>query len=302
MRAEKEYYVYCYLDPRERGVFEYRDESNCISFDYKPIYIGKGKGLRMLDHWQNSRIDNKPLKDKLNFFKKNDIEPIIRILFEFDEEEDAYNKEEELIALIGSFCSKEIIKKGPLCNVCYSGKPPSHRGKTYLEIYGSEERAEEQRRKRHDKQLQVGGFFKGRKHTDESRLKMSEALKGKTYRPRTEDEKKNLSEKALERSARDMGPYTRSVYEIENTNTGEIFYLFGKINYLCGVLGLCGSAVEKSFKSQKPVKRGRTKGWIGRLLANRSRYEDKSHFLKFLIERTGIKEFVEIKKNIFVKV
>lgn len=300
MRAEKEYYVYCYLDPREGGVFEYHNESNCISFDHKPIYIGKGKGLRLLDHWQNSRIDNKPLKDKLNFFKKKGIEPIIRILFEFDKEEDAYDKEEQLIALIGSFCSKEIIKNGPLCNVCCSGRPPSHKGKTYLEIYGSEEKAEEQRKKRHDKQLEAGGFFKGRKHTDESRLKMSESLKGKVYRPRTDEEKRRQSEIMAERHKNGEMLFFRTIYKVSKKEVE--YYLFGCLNDFASFMGLCGPAIANSARNKKPVSRGRTKGWICEIIQSRTVINDKSHFLEILKEKTGFDNFLEEFPNCFVKV
>lgn len=34
-----EFYVYVYLDPRNPGKYNYDD----LSFDYEPIYIGKGK-------------------------------------------------------------------------------------------------------------------------------------------------------------------------------------------------------------------------------------------------------------------
>jgi hypothetical protein len=40
------YFIYCFLDPRKPGDFIYDD----LKFDYEPIYIGKGKGIRPKRH------------------------------------------------------------------------------------------------------------------------------------------------------------------------------------------------------------------------------------------------------------
>jgi group I intron endonuclease len=58
------------------------------------------------------------------------------------------------------------------------GLPPNHRGKTYEQIYGNKKKAEQQRLKRHLKQIQAGGYGPV-KHSAESKAKISKALAGK---------------------------------------------------------------------------------------------------------------------------
>ncbi len=58
------------------------------------------------------------------------------------------------------------------------GLPPNHRGKTYEQIYGNKKTAEQQRLKRHVKQIQAGGYGPV-KHSAESKAKISKAVAGK---------------------------------------------------------------------------------------------------------------------------
>ena len=52
------YFVYCFLDPRKPGYYEFTD----FSLDFEPIYIGKGKGDR--SHKHRNKTDIKTPKDK----------------------------------------------------------------------------------------------------------------------------------------------------------------------------------------------------------------------------------------------
>ena len=48
------YYVYAYLDSKLEENISFDD----IIFTYKPIYIGKGKNNRMLDHFKDRKRFN----------------------------------------------------------------------------------------------------------------------------------------------------------------------------------------------------------------------------------------------------
>lgn len=112
------FFVYIYLDPRFKGDFTYQD----LLLSHKPIYVGKGTLNRHKDHWNvicnNKTLDNVEFSNKLRKLKKLNLEPIILKLFEFNLESDAYNKEKELISIIG----RKRFNKGPLLNVTEGGE------------------------------------------------------------------------------------------------------------------------------------------------------------------------------------
>lgn len=154
------YYVYCYVDPTSD----------------QPFYVGKGKQDRAYSHLHSKKDASKPrnktrFANKLRKMKEEGIEPkIIFLAQNIEDEKVAYEIEE---AFIKQYGRKGYTEGGVLLNICESNKPPSHKGKSYDEIYG--DRAEEQRKKRHDLQLEVGGWFKGRKHTEKAKTLFREA-------------------------------------------------------------------------------------------------------------------------------
>jgi len=89
-----EYYAYLYKDPSRN---EY-------------IYAGKGCEKRAWFHL--TRNDKHPLTHRLQFMKKNGIEPIIEIIPALDEKH-ALFIEECLIEVLG----RKDLKKGPLLNL-----------------------------------------------------------------------------------------------------------------------------------------------------------------------------------------
>jgi len=155
------YYVYGLIDPRNNQVF----------------YIGKGKDDRALSHFTEhelARSGNNRKTAKIRKLKTLGYSPVIEFYAQNIEDENlAYDIESSLIKKYGRIGYEEY---GTLTNICEDNRPPNHKGKTYLDIYGA--RAEEQRKKRHDLQLSVGGWFKGHTHTKETRTKISKKSSG----------------------------------------------------------------------------------------------------------------------------
>ena len=60
MNTINNFYLYVYLDPRKPGTYQY----NNLSFNFEPIYIGKGKGNRDMYHYKYY-CDNEILQRKL---------------------------------------------------------------------------------------------------------------------------------------------------------------------------------------------------------------------------------------------
>jgi hypothetical protein len=45
--SDNKYFVYCFFDIRKSGKYTFNE----FSFEFEPIYIGKGKGRRPLQHY-----------------------------------------------------------------------------------------------------------------------------------------------------------------------------------------------------------------------------------------------------------
>jgi hypothetical protein len=98
------YYVYVYRDPRPTK-------------NNQPVYVGKGMGDRDLSHW-SKRSHNKPFQDFIAHLKVREMEaPCIRV-FETENEQEAFDKEKELIALYG----RRDIGTGTLFNKTNGGE------------------------------------------------------------------------------------------------------------------------------------------------------------------------------------
>ena len=114
------HYVYTYRDPRPRN-------NNVV------VYVGKGVGERAYSPWKNpDRSSNIRLRNLLNLLRREGLEPIIEIVFEFDTEREALDKEIELIALYG----RAEFKKGPLYNSTDGGEGCINRGPLSLAKIG----------------------------------------------------------------------------------------------------------------------------------------------------------------------
>ena len=111
------FYVYIYLDPLYKQSVSYGD----LQFDYIPIYVGKGKGTRLQAHLK--KTNNPIFKNKISYWKQNNITPIVIKLHENLTEIEAWQYEKQYIALIGRFDQG----LGPLLNLTDGGDGPAGR-------------------------------------------------------------------------------------------------------------------------------------------------------------------------------
>jgi len=100
------FYLYVYLDLEKPGLYQVETSMGEFTFDYMPIYIGKGADKRMEYH-QTESCRNQRLKDKIKegtyecFIIKKDLPS-----------HSAYSLESELIYKIG----RKDLGTGPLFN------------------------------------------------------------------------------------------------------------------------------------------------------------------------------------------
>ena len=142
-------------------VYLYRD------LDGTPIYVGKGKGGRYKQHFQNST--NSRIGNKLRKLKSSG-HTLMPSFFECESEELAFLVEEEMISLYG----RECVNEGTLYNISSGGE-----GSSGFKL-SDEVKASISKRRRGVPTL-VKGQFKHSKETIE-RLK----------RPRSEEQKRNM--------------------------------------------------------------------------------------------------------------
>lgn len=194
-----EYYVYLLLDPTDF---------------YKPFYVGKGKGDRMLVHLNEKRNDNRFKANKIAKIRRAGEEPVPMKWATDLNEPDAYELEAQLIKRFGR---RSHDKGGILTNICEDNRPPDPTGREVSEEtrkkIGASQQGEsnhrygksftpEQREKRsriakelgikppirsgpmsEEQKQKISAANKGRKWSDESRARASETRKGKKHGP-----------------------------------------------------------------------------------------------------------------------
>ena len=98
----KEFFVYVLLDPRKEVNCNYNINDCDFNFQYKPFYVGKGKGIRIQQHYMKCNLKKNTHKNKIILKILNNGFQAIQIkLFENLDEEDAYRIEKDVITIIG---------------------------------------------------------------------------------------------------------------------------------------------------------------------------------------------------------
>lgn len=213
-----EYYVYKLIDPR-------------INL---PFYVGKGKGNRVYFHLSEksrAKSDNFKKFDKIKKIRKEGYEPEIEIVKYFENENEAYEYEEQLIKKYGR---KDIDKNGILTNICESSRPPKLKGKTYQEIYGDNWEEEIQKRLKTKKETgKYGGVLE---HTQKTKDKISAKVSGKNNPsygvPCSEERKEKIRKKAKERYENGFKPPCSTLY-ILTSPEGIEYKVFGELQKFC---------------------------------------------------------------------
>lgn len=170
------FYVYMYLDPKYPASYSV----NGKDYDYTPLYIGKGKGERYKDHLSDCR--NKIFENKIAYWKRNDIEPMIEFIETNLTEEEALELEITLIKNLGRLDKGT----GPLLNLTdggegVSGIIPWNKGKTIgsrLTEKGSKKISEANKGKPKSNGKKVSEALKGKPKSEEHKKAISESLKG----------------------------------------------------------------------------------------------------------------------------
>lgn len=237
------YYVYNLIDPR-------------INL---PFYVGKGSNNRAYSHLSEqsrAKSENKRKYNKIQKIRQEGYEPEVRIVKYFDNEEESYLYEEELIQKYGRI---RYDKDGILTNICESSRPPNHKGRSYQEIYG--DRWEEEIEKRKKIQLERGGFGP-KNHSDETKRKISEKTAGKNNPsygvPCSEERKRKISEKIKEKYKNGFKSPTSVTY-ILTSPEGEVIEVFGGLKKFCESKNICYATMDAAIKYDR--KGPRRNGW-----------------------------------------
>ena len=191
------YYVYVYKDPDNKS----------------PFYIGKGSGNRYKKHLNETfeNTENRKKYAKIKSILNAGKEPIIEILKYFNDENQAYDFETELIKAYGR---KDIDDNGILLNICEDNRPPNTKGRTgwvpsaeTREIWSTQRKGRPnpfKGKKRPEVSGKNNGFY-NKLHSDESRSKMRAKraiqpppMKGKSHKDCTKDALRDANRRQFE--------------------------------------------------------------------------------------------------------
>jgi hypothetical protein len=208
------HYVYIYFDKTKKDKYTYG--SYC--FEYEPMYVGRGKGSRIDAHTRPSIIKNDIYFHRhLKKLIENKIEFCYEKYRDSLTQQEAIILEKELIKGIG----KKIDKQGPLYNITDGGE-----GITGMIGPMKGRKHSEESKRKISKNSKHGKPCLGRKHTIEEREAVSNKLKGISKSPFSEEHIRNLRDshlgkpQSLETKEKRAKKQMKKVLCIE---TGEIF-------------------------------------------------------------------------------
>lgn len=165
-----EYYVYAYLDSTIEENIKFGD----ITFTHMPIYIGKGKKNRMMDHFRDRKRFNTYFYNKLNKIILEENIPIVYKIKEFEYEEDAIKMEIDLIHFLGKKKNGGVLYNTTDGGDGLSGYKFTDEQKEKMRIYSIESKSYQYFP---DTSGEKHPLF-GKKHKQESIEKMSNSKKG----------------------------------------------------------------------------------------------------------------------------
>jgi group I intron endonuclease len=135
--------------------------------------------------------------------------------------------------------------------------PPNHKGKTYKQIYRSKVKAEQQRLKRHLKQIEAGGYGP-MKHSAESKAKISKATQGKNnpmFGKKQSKKTKALISKANKgKLIGEKNPNSKQWILV--SPEGKEYFSNGDLRGVCLTLGLSFATIHASHMYNRPMRSG----------------------------------------------
>ena len=123
---------------------------------------------------------------------------------------------------------------GILTNICESSRPPKLKGRTYQEIYG--DNWEEQIQKRMETKKERKNYGGVRKHTEETKRKISEKVAGKNnpnYGNHHSQETLSKISKSLKELYENGKKNNKAKTFILTSPEGEVFEVFGELKKFC---------------------------------------------------------------------
>jgi len=168
------YFVYCFLDTRKPGEYIFEN----YKFDFEPIYVGKGKGIRPNRHFTLYKRYNTRFYNKMNSIISSGNKPEFILLCSGLSEKESFDYEKFFIKIIG-----RIEQGGTLTNLTDGGEGQS-------------------------------GF----KFSEESKKKMSEIRKGKKLKPLSDESKLKISISKIGKPSKLKGISFDDLYGEERSN------------------------------------------------------------------------------------